>query len=652
MKKSYLAIAVASLLSYTSFSQAQSVSSDEMDTIVVLGKSENVNSISDIPANIVVIDQEEIKVSGTTTLSSLLRSRAGIQVSDSNSGPVFSLRGFTGEQAAHNTLILVDGRKLNKPDLSAPQLSSILVSQIEKIEILSGSAGVLYGDQAVGGVINIITKRSTEPHGEVSGSVGSYDSFSGSLNVSNRISDNWSFLLTASQDNSDNYRDHNGRETGMVLGRLDFENAGKTFYTEVSYYDNYRKYAGSLTESQYTTDPTQANTSYPNDYDHEITRAFRVGYKQELSSEWLAKGDVSYDDTTTGGLSYSSPVEKDSGQLELLLHLERAFATAAGKGNVLFGLGYNRSDFDYLSSYLDRENVQEVSSFYTQLNYPVSDSATIVTGGRYSKVEDDIKDKTTYSDGDALTKDATAFELGINFKPNNNIRMYIRGETNFRYAKVDEQAYTSSDVYGLKPQKGVSAEAGINYLADEYTVKVDIYDLKLKDEIIYDSSASAPTGVSYSGANVNADESERFGGSIYVDKYVTNNILLGAEYNYIDAQFTEGDNEGNELPWVAKHSGRVFLNYDIVADWQLLAEAAYVGKKYQDGDSGNTEEQLNDYWLSNFAVNYTYQMFSANLRIDNMFDKKYADYVYYNGYTTGYYSGNGREFKLTASYQF
>lgn len=77
-----------------------------------------------------------------------------------------------------------------------------------------------------------------------------------------------------------------------------------------------------------------------------------------------------------------------------------------------------------------------------------------------------------------------------------------------------------------------------------------------------------------------------------------------------------------------------------------------LGKKYQDGDSGNTEEQLDDYWLSNLALHYTDNSFSANLRVDNAFDKDYADYAYYNGYSTGFYSGNGRTFKLTASYQF
>ncbi|MCZ8487691.1 Plug domain-containing protein [Vibrio lentus] len=70
------------------------------------------------------------------SLDTLLRARAGIKFLDTNSGPSFSLRGFTGGKLLTIQLIH-DGRRLNKQDLSAPQVSSILISQIERVEILS-----------------------------------------------------------------------------------------------------------------------------------------------------------------------------------------------------------------------------------------------------------------------------------------------------------------------------------------------------------------------------------------------------------------------------------------------------------------------------------------------------------------------------------
>lgn len=645
MNKTFLAVAVASLFAYPSFSYAQDAIADE--TVVVTAKSDNVNSISDIPANIVVIDQNDIKKSGASSLTSLLRGRAGIQVSDTNSGASLSMRGFSGSQAMHTTLILVDGRKLNKPDQSAPQLSSILLSQIEKIEILSGSAGVLYGDQAVGGVINIITKKEAESHGEVSGSVGNNDSYAGSIFVANHINDDWSVSVSASQDNSDNYRDHNKRETGNVLGRLDFNQQDKKFYVEASYYDNYRQYAGALTEQQYNENPKQALND--KDYGHEITSALRVGYQQSFS-DWLAKGNISYSDTELDSLLTSSwGVSKsaiESDLLEMQLAIERAFSTERGEGNFLLGTEFSNNDY---ATERGVTNTQNLLSVYSQLNYPLLTNTTLIAGARYSEVEDNIQNTGTYSNGATLKEDASALELGVNFKPNQNVRFYFRGESNFRFANVDEQTYTPDDVDSLKPQRGLSLEAGADYVIDGYSVKVDFYRLTLKDEITFDTTEPKPTGGAYEGANVNADESERLGASLYVDKYVTDSILVGAEYSYVDAEFTSGDNQGKQLSWVAKHSGRGFVNYELISDLNVLLEGVYVGDKYKDGDKSNTLGKLDDYWLANLAINYAQDSLSFNFRVDNVFDEGYAASVNSFG---SYYPGSGREYKLTAAYKF
>ncbi len=144
----------ASISMSTFAAEAESATIDE--TITVIGRSEN--SPMNIAANVNVIDAAAIEMSGATSLTEVLRGQSGIQISDSNSGAVFSMRGFSASQAANNTLILVDGRRLNNIDIAAPSINAIPLHQIERVELLSGSAGVLYGDQAVGGVINIITK--------------------------------------------------------------------------------------------------------------------------------------------------------------------------------------------------------------------------------------------------------------------------------------------------------------------------------------------------------------------------------------------------------------------------------------------------------------------------------------------------------------
>lgn len=91
------------------------------------------------------------------------------------------------------------------------------------------------------------------------------------------------------------------------------------------------------------------------------------------------------------------------------------------------------------------------------------------------------------------------------------------------------------------------------------------------------------------------------------------------------------------------------MNYEFTANWSAMLEGIYVGDKYKDGDDSNTKDKLDAYWLSNIAINYIQDAFSVNLRVDNVLDERYADSAFSYG---SYYPGSGREYKLTAAYQF
>jgi iron complex outermembrane recepter protein len=106
------------------------------------------------PASTRVIDRNEIERSAASSLIEVLNGKAGIQIRDTlgdGNHASISLRGF-GDNAVNNVLVLVDGRRLNNPSLSGPDLNSVPLANIERIEILRGAGTVLYGDQAVGGV--------------------------------------------------------------------------------------------------------------------------------------------------------------------------------------------------------------------------------------------------------------------------------------------------------------------------------------------------------------------------------------------------------------------------------------------------------------------------------------------------------------------
>ncbi len=132
----------------------------DADMVIVGARSEI--AMEKVAADITVITAEEIRRSGATTLTDVLRGISSVQISDNSTNTSISLRGFSAQQAGSNTLILLNGRRLNNSDLAAPQLAYINVDDIVRIEILNSSAGVLYGDQAVGGVINVITRNNEQ----------------------------------------------------------------------------------------------------------------------------------------------------------------------------------------------------------------------------------------------------------------------------------------------------------------------------------------------------------------------------------------------------------------------------------------------------------------------------------------------------------
>ena len=128
-----------------------------------------------------VITAENIRQSAAQDLPQILSQQAGIQIQHIGAGvngarDVVDLRGF-GASATSNVLVLVNGRRFNDFDLQGFDFSSIPLNSIARIEITRGKPGaVLYGDGAVGGVINIVTKNGvgTKPNARVEGGFGSF----------------------------------------------------------------------------------------------------------------------------------------------------------------------------------------------------------------------------------------------------------------------------------------------------------------------------------------------------------------------------------------------------------------------------------------------------------------------------------------------
>ena len=646
-----IALLIGSLCSFSIIAPvmaADDTSTAKVDEhLVVIGRSDK--TPLNIAANVNVIDAAAIEMSGATNLTDVLRGQSGIQISDNNIGTSFAMRGFSASTAVNNTLILLDGRRLNNIDIAAPSLNAIPLNQVDRIEILSGSAGVLYGDQAVGGVINIVTKSPENTGGSVQLSGGSFDTYEGRGDVSGAINKDWCYFFTGSYNQGDNYRQHNANETGSILGRIQYKTATDSFFVETSYYDNDRENPGSLTEKQFKDDPRASSNKV--EYAHEMTTAARTGYQHQLNQNWALAADLDYSDTLVSSLNWGANSHNTRSLLMFSPKALANYSTRQGELNLVTGLDISRgkADFDTMA----RSNVQQMQSAYLQATVPLSHTLSYVVGGRYARVTDELVDGNVYPNGMDLDENAHAFELGLNYRPTAEHRLYVRADDNFRFAKVDEQAYTSPGVFGLKPQTGRSYEAGWDWAVASQTLRVSLYRLDLEDEIVYDSSAVKPIGGNFNGANVNADASRRYGAGADWDWQITKALQLGLEYNYTDAEFTDGANDGKELSWVAKHTGRGYVSMDFAEHFQVFAEAIYTGDRFIEGDNANQGDKLASYVLGNLALNYNRDAWLASLRIDNVFDKDYVSAGYYGGdWGDSYYSGRGRDIRFTVGYRF
>ncbi|MCX5836791.1 MAG: TonB-dependent receptor plug domain-containing protein, partial [Deltaproteobacteria bacterium] len=180
-----------------------------MEEVVVTATRDR-EEVRQVPANVSVITAGQIEQSGATTVVEVLKKLESIQFRDysgNSSQAVIDMRGFGGDNPYGKTLIMLDGRKMNRPDMSSINWLQIPLDNIERIEVVRGASSVLYGDAAIGGVINIITKKGKgKPKFNASVVAGSYGLHNERVGVTGST-DKWTYALTGENNFNFGYRE-------------------------------------------------------------------------------------------------------------------------------------------------------------------------------------------------------------------------------------------------------------------------------------------------------------------------------------------------------------------------------------------------------------------------------------------------------------
>ena len=234
MKNSLIVFAILLMLSPAAAEEKIRVG----EVVITATKVEEL--VENVAQDVTVITAEEIRRGSFHNVADVLAHAGATQIrSYGNRGELStaSIRGSNAQQV----LVMLDGKRLNKPGDGLFDLSVIPVSleNIERIEILRGASSALYGGDAMGGVINIITKTPAEPITRVSQSYGSSDTWNSTFSTS-RKAGNFGYLLSATREESSGFRENSDYKTWGLNSRFSFD-LTKDFQVDLNADYNHRE---------------------------------------------------------------------------------------------------------------------------------------------------------------------------------------------------------------------------------------------------------------------------------------------------------------------------------------------------------------------------------------------------------------------------
>jgi iron complex outermembrane receptor protein len=536
-------------------------------------------------------------------------------------------------------------------------LHHILPRDIERIEVLVGSAGSLYGDQAVGGVINIITKKPVDSFYQISTRVGSFDYRGIVFSASQHLTPSLGYRLSAGTFEADHYRDHSAEENTSFSGVLEYDRDDNSYFIELQEISNDLELPGALLEDEFKDDPTQINSAFDNDFRNEDISVLRLGYARELGAHRFSidatqrntDADIfqSFRDNPSTMAGFDDRENKSINP-----KLSGSFLAGVEIPYVV-GIDYEEVDYELEIPFVFfgfpgetiSSNEQESKSLYFQINPRLTEMTQLTFGMRHTDVENDFIDGTAYPDGAEYDDDITVAELGIAYFVDQQTRVTARVDQNFRFAKVNELALAEAGEI-LDTQTGESFEIGVELTRGDHQLIASIYRLDLEDEIEFDPNAGL------FGENVNLDDTRRDGLTLSLFSQLSKSFGLRTEIGVVEAEFRSGTFNGKDISGVSDAIAKLRGDYRINDYFSTYLEYNYSSPRYAQGDNANEFGKIGSNTVYNAGIVYQYQEWDVNFRVNNLADEEYADFVTNNGFGAVYQPSPERNFTVTASYSF
>lgn len=622
--------------------------------------------------NTTIISAEDIQNSTARTLPELLGREAGVLsrslFGNNGAAAVVDIRGF-GATSTQNTLILLDGRRLNDVDLSSINFGTIPLQSIERIEITRNSGAVLYGDGAVGGTINIITRQPDRAGTTafIKAGAGNLDTQKVDASISHN-SGAFAAFVGVHGSSSDGYRDNNDLDEKNINTDFRYTHANTQLFLKFNWHDQDLGLPGAR-----NVDPGQGidqlendrrGTNTPDDFadqkgyninpgfthywDNGTEAVIDLGYREKNQKAFF--GDYDYD-----GL-FSSYLNTDLQTFSFTPRVITPHRLFGQPSRTILGLDYYDHEYDSdralnqdtSDTPVHRISInQKTTALYADSTTSATEKTTVNLGARLQWVSQDGKDRfdpaapgaNPVFDNQAPDYDddfrVHMLEAGIEQQFIPSTSGYLKWTRSARVATVDElfefDPTTFARVFSpLQPQTGNGVDLGTQYKQGRYSGTANAYYMRLKNEIHYNPATFE---------NVNLDPTERYGVELSGMVDINDRFSLQGNYTYLRARFTDGPFAGNNVPLVPENKASLAGTWRAAPTTELIVAVNYVDKKFFDNDQSNSfAEKIPAYTTVDAKLAHTYKGFRLTAEVNNLFEEEYFDYGVSSTFSAGVYN--------------
>lgn len=577
---------------------------------IVVTASRSPEPLADVVGDVTVIGPEQLAETRGDGIAEIIGRAPGVQFTTTG-GPQTQTSIYLRGAKPSQTLVLIDGMRINSSTMGGINFPTIDPATIERIEILRGAASSLYGSDAIGGVINIITKQG-EQNRPLSAwaniGYGTYETARSSLGLSGAAS-GWDYSFSTSAATSKGFDALRRRKAdGTVIAGYYPDKDGYRSHT-VSGTLGYRWAEGhriGLTAyNGYTRgDYDNEFTPYPNTYAIYRQQAYSLTSTDSITGWWESELRFGFTKDDNDNRSDSSSVFNS---------LKRHYSWT----NTF------RPHADHRISVLLERQEERVQATTTRYDQDARDTnaAALIYKGRVNRLHTQA---SVRNDNISGYGNQTTGSLGLDFDLTDTWQIGIAGNTGFHAPTFNDLYYPGfGGLYqgnpDLKPEKSKNIEAHLVYEGERDTVRITAFQNKIRNLIA--TSPSFPFSPENIGSatllGLTLEGSHRF-----------NNTTLRGSIDLLDPR---NDNpkpgEDSQLPLRARQVFHLSAEHRIQA-LKVGAEYQYTGNRLD----SVTKTRLGGYSLVNLTAAYDFsKSLGVQVRWNNVLDK---DYVLVDGYNT------------------